>query len=106
MAKQTLASDIEKRLKSKEYYTSEQILHVMKQCVIGLDHMHKYKIYHRDIKPENILIMDDNLNIKISDFGASKCLKNDNFQSKLKHTLVGTPVFLSPLLMQELSENN
>lgn len=41
------------------------------QILEGLDYMHnKQGIVHRDLKPENILI-DQNLDIKIADFGAS-----------------------------------
>jgi len=38
--------------------------------------MHKLNIVHRDIKPENILLEsknEDEISIKITDFGFSKC---------------------------------
>ena len=47
------------------------ILKFFKQLILGLDYLHSNQIVHRDIKPENLLI-DDNENLKISDFGLSE----------------------------------
>lgn len=38
--------------------------------------MHQKKVVHRDLKPENLLL-DDNRNIKIVDFGLSNTYQND-----------------------------
>ena len=40
----------------------------------ALKAMHAKKIFHRDLKPENLLF-DDAYNIKISDFGMAKVIK-------------------------------
>ena len=37
----------------------------------GLGYLHKCQSYHRDVKPENLLL-DDNWEVKISDFGSVK----------------------------------
>lgn len=49
----------------------EQLRKVITQIMYGINYLHENNIIHRDIKPENILI-DSELNIKITDFGISK----------------------------------
>lgn len=38
------------------------------QLIAGVQYLHQRGVAHRDLKPENLLL-DDNDNIKISDFG-------------------------------------
>lgn len=40
------------------------------QIIDGVEYLHKLNIVHRDLKPENLLL-DQNKNIKIVDFGLS-----------------------------------
>lgn len=55
--------------------------------------MNKNRICHRHIKLENIII-DDNMNIKLIDFGfATKC-----FASKKLNEYCGTSIYMSPEL--------
>lgn len=51
-----------------EYY---QKLELMESVVNAIEYLHKKEIVHRDLKPSNIMI-DDNNEIKIIDFGISK----------------------------------
>lgn len=46
---------------------------IFRQILLGVEHLHKIGILHCDIKPENILL-DENYNIKIADFGHSRIL--------------------------------
>lgn len=47
----------------------------MHQLISGIEYLHKLGICHRDLKPENLLLDDDN-NIKIVDFGLSNTYRN------------------------------
>ncbi|KAL4620635.1 hypothetical protein ACB092_06G169800 [Castanea dentata] len=63
----------------------------------GLAYLHeecRQKIIHLDIKPENILL-DENFNAKISDFGLSKLIERD--QSQVVTTMRGTPGYMAPV---------
>ncbi|KAK4792436.1 hypothetical protein SAY86_022871 [Trapa natans] len=62
----------------------------------GLNYLHeecRHKIIHLDIKPQNILL-DENFNAKVSDFGLSKLIDRD--QSQIVTTMRGTPGYLAP----------
>lgn len=62
----------------------------------GLCYLHeecRRKIAHLDIKPQNILL-DDNFNAKLADFGLSKLIDRD--QSKVVTVMRGTPGYLAP----------
>lgn len=57
----------------------------------ALRYMHTMHIAHRDIKLENI-ILDEELNPKIIDFGFSTCIQADK---KIK-IFCGTPSYMAP----------
>lgn len=61
------------------------------QIVCAVEYCHRHKIVHRDLKPENLLL-DDDLNVKIADFGLSNIMTDGNF---LK-TSCGSPNYAAP----------
>lgn len=64
------------------------------QLVGAVDYCHSRGVYHRDIKPENLLV-DENGNLKVSDFGLS-ALWESRGQDGLLHTTCGTPAYVAP----------
>ena len=73
---------------------SEEMLRFMcAQLVAGLCYMHRADIIHRDIKPPNVLI-DDEGNLRITDFGLSLVLLPD----EVLYDRTGTKPYMAPEL--------
>ncbi|KAJ6810729.1 CBL-interacting protein kinase 2-like [Iris pallida] len=64
------------------------------QLISAVDFCHSRGVYHRDLKPENLLL-DDNEDLKVSDFGLS-ALAESKRQDGLLHTTCGTPAYVAP----------
>lgn len=64
------------------------------QLIDAVDFCHTRGVYHRDIKPENLLL-DENEDLKVSDFGLS-ALAESKRQDGLLHTTCGTPAYVAP----------
>ena len=63
----------------------------------GMMYLHEHRVIHRDLKPANILL-DDNYEPHISDFGTSKFLINDAY---LQTEYVGTLIYMAPEVFDE-----
>ncbi|CAI9766165.1 unnamed protein product [Fraxinus pennsylvanica] len=69
------------------------------QLISAVDYCHSRGVSHRDLKPENLLL-DENENLKVSDFGLSALpeqLRNDG----LLHTRCGTPAYVAPEVLRK-----
>ena len=76
----------------KEYFKESQILDYFTQICLAIKHIHAKHIMHRDLKSQNIFLTKTKL-VKLGDFGISK---NLNCTWEKAKTMIGTPYYLSP----------
>lgn len=62
--------------KRRKALTEPEVRYYMKQILLGCIYLHDAKIIHRDLKLGN-LFLDDNMNIKIGDFGLATTVQSD-----------------------------
>ncbi|XP_076434637.1 phosphorylase b kinase gamma catalytic chain, liver/testis isoform-like [Babylonia areolata] len=73
---------------------------VMFQLLQAVQFLHSKNIVHRDLKLENILL-DDDINVKVSDFGLAKALTNGQLSGAL-----GTLVYMAPEVVTAMYNPN
>lgn len=71
--------------------TATQRLHVARQLLDALEHIHAQGVAHRDIKPSNIMVTSNGKNVKIIDFG----LADTDVHAILKQP-AGTEQYMAP----------
>ncbi|KAJ4953407.1 hypothetical protein NE237_030239 [Protea cynaroides] len=69
------------------------------QLISAVDYCHSRGVSHRDLKPENLLL-DENENLKVSDFGLS-ALPEQLWNDGLLHTQCGTPAYVAPEVLRK-----
>ncbi|MCB1178322.1 MAG: AAA family ATPase, partial [Leptospiraceae bacterium] len=62
----------------------------------GLGDIHNSNIIHKDIKPENIILNFRTSEVRITDFGISTILENENGEIKNPEKLEGSLAYISP----------
>ena len=87
--------NFQKNLIQKKHLSETLLAYITKQILNGLYYIHQSKIIHMDIKQQNILI-DENLNIKITDFSVSFSYEKYKENDKITLPLAGTSLFMSP----------
>lgn len=68
----------------------------------ALHYLHSKRVIHRDIKTANILL-DDQMNIKLADFGLAAVLVTDEEMGEVKRrvTVCGTPNYIAPEILHK-----
>jgi len=81
--------------------TEDEASNIVRKVTSAMVYMHSKNIVHRDLKPENLLLRrkpnnpQDSVDVKIIDFGLSKCMTEPVAQSFL-----GTRGYLAPEMLQ------
>jgi len=71
--------------------TEDKARRFFQQIMSGVEYCHRHNVVHRDLKPENLLL-DQNLNVKIADFGLSNMMTDGEFL----RTSCGSPNYAAP----------
>jgi serine/threonine protein kinase len=90
--------ELHDKIVEKKSFSERLAARVFLQVAEGLAFIHSKDIVHRDLKPENILVDDkssteQNLQVKLSDFGHSKLINNGYSAAK---TTIGTKGYWAP----------
>ena len=99
--------DLEKlivpRIKSRQFLPEEEILDYLQQLVSAYAYLEERKLAHRDIKPQNIFVtsVNNRRTLKVGDLGSAT--KKDG---TMVATIVGTPMYLSPVLRRAFSNGS
>lgn len=93
LCKSTLREYFETRNYSGFPFEITDELHIFKQILKGLKHIHENDIIHGDLNPMNIFF-GDKMEVKIGDFGLSK--KTDDKDNFIDSDSYGNVLYMSP----------
>jgi len=91
-----LHTELQVRRQIGEHFSDDEVWDIFAQVLLGLAHMHSKGIVHRDIKCLNLLLTDSGI-VKVGDFGVSRIMSE---QTQCLNSFYGTPLYLSPELVQ------
>ncbi|XP_066444753.1 hormonally up-regulated neu tumor-associated kinase-like [Eleutherodactylus coqui] len=90
--------DLLDKLSEKNKIEEREAKSYIRQIVTAVEHLHRKGIVHRDIKLENILL-DDESNIKLVDFGLSNTISYYGLCPQPLRTQCGTRAYAAPELL-------
>ena len=92
-------------INTKSGFTEDVCQYILLNLINCVDALHKKGICHRDLKTENIVLVGDNYDIKLIDFGfAAKYVDKENKPKLLKKS-VGTKYYAAPEILENKRYN-
>lgn len=88
--------DIYEMISKKGKLSETEARFYFRQLIQGIEFAHKNEVSHRDLKLENLLIFEDN-NMKIADFGLSSYIKPGEFAKSSR----GTARYADPEILKK-----
>ncbi|MFT7818490.1 hormonally up-regulated neu tumor-associated kinase [Arapaima gigas] len=85
------------RIYEKKRLEEKEAQKYVRQLVMAVEHLHRAGVVHRDLKIENLLL-DENNNIKLIDFGLSNCAGILGYSDPFS-TQCGSPAYAAPELL-------
>ncbi|XP_041575510.2 mitogen-activated protein kinase 7 [Taeniopygia guttata] len=97
-----MESDLHQIIHSSQPLTLEHVRYFLYQLLRGLKYIHSANVLHRDLKPSNLLV-NENCELKIGDFGMARGIGADPRQAKAFLTeYVATRWYRAPELLLSL----
>ncbi|XP_023681935.2 hormonally up-regulated neu tumor-associated kinase homolog A-like [Paramormyrops kingsleyae] len=94
-----MGGNLLERLLERERLEEAEVQKYIRQLVMAVEHLHSSGVVHRDLKVENLLL-DENSNIKVTDFGLSSCARRRG-TGDLLSTQCGSPAYCAPELISQ-----
>ncbi|XP_048840440.1 hormonally up-regulated neu tumor-associated kinase homolog A [Brienomyrus brachyistius] len=85
------------RIYEKKRLEEKEAQKYVRQLIMAVEHLHRAGVVHRDLKIENLLL-DENSNIKLIDFGLSNCAGILGYSDPFS-TQCGSPAYAAPELL-------
>jgi hypothetical protein len=85
----------EYRLRKGGKLSLDEFRKIAPQVLAGLDYLHEKGVVHLDIKPHNIMLTKTG-EVKITDYGIARTIKEQLYQSNNTETPTGTLVYMAP----------
>eukprot|EP01018_Ginkgo_biloba_P013244 Gb_15256 [translate_table: standard] len=82
IAYELMDTDLHKVIHSNQALTEEHCQYFLYQILRGLKYIHSANVLHRDLKPSNILVMNENCDLKITDFGLARMTSETDFMTE------------------------
>ncbi|MBZ0305467.1 MAG: protein kinase [Anaerolineae bacterium] len=86
--------DLKKIIRAEAPFSLDRALDIAIKISTGIGYAHRAGLVHADVKPQNILLVDQD-NIKVTDFGIAQALAATNPGERLK-VVWGSPHYFSP----------